>query len=253
MREVKNKIKSVEELESIAKALKKKGNKIIHCHGVFDLLHPGHIKHFESAKKKGDILIVTITQDKHVNKGPGRPVFNQDLRAESVAAIECVDFVAVNQWATAIETIKKIKPDIYVKGSDYANKKDDLTGKINEEEEAVKSVGGMINFTDDITFSSSSLINTYFSSYPQEAREFFAGFKKKYSVEDVIGSLKQAADVKVLVIGDVIIDEYHYCSGIGKTQKDNIIATKYLSQETFPGVFWPRLIISPVFARTWRC
>lgn len=234
-RDIHSKIKSIDELVKITASLKKKDKKVVHCHGVFDLLHPGHIKHFETAKKKGDILVVTITQDEYVNKGPGRPVFNQQLRAETIAAMECVDYVAINEWPTAVETIKKLKPNLYVKGSDYAKKDEDVTGKIYEEEKAVKSVGGFLHFTDEIAFSSSSLINNFFSPYPEEAKDFFIQFKKRYSSQDVVHFLKEAEDIKVLVIGDIIIDEYHYCTGMGKSQKDNMIATKFLNEEVFAG------------------
>jgi rfaE bifunctional protein nucleotidyltransferase chain/domain len=114
------KIKSLDELSDIILALKKDGKTIVQCHGVFDLLHPGHILHFQAAKREGDILVVTVTKDEYVDKGPGRPVFNQRIRTESIAAIQCVDYVALNGWPTAVETIKKLKPDVYVKGSEYA-------------------------------------------------------------------------------------------------------------------------------------
>jgi len=234
-RDIYHKIKTIEELSRILEPLRKRGKKIVHCHGVFDLLHPGHIKHFEAAKEKGDILVVTVTKDAYVNRGPGRPIFNQSLRAESIAAIECVDFVAINEWPTAVETIKKLRPHFYVKGKDYVRKEDDVTGKIYEEEEAIKSVNGVIHFTDEISFSSTSLINTYFAPHPEEAKDFFMRFKKRYTSDDVIGALKEAENVKILVIGDIIIDEYHYCIGMGKTQKDNIIATKFLKEEIFAG------------------
>lgn len=234
-RALSSKIKLLEELEQILEKARKKGKKIVLCHGVFDLLHPGHIKHFQAAKKKGDLLVVTLTRDEYVNKGPGRPIFNQDLRAESLAAFESVDYVAVNDWPTAVETIKKLKPHFYVKGSDYAKKDDDLTGKINEEEEAVKSVGGTLHFTDEVSFSSSSIINSHLSSFPEESRDFFAKFRNNHEAKDVINSLKYVDGIKVLVIGDIIIDEYHYCIGMGKSQKDNIIATKFINEEIFAG------------------
>ncbi|MCK9573827.1 MAG: PfkB family carbohydrate kinase [Candidatus Omnitrophica bacterium] len=229
------KIKTIDELSKTFSAARKRGKKIVHCHGVFDLLHPGHIKHFQAAKKKGDILVVTLTKDEFVNRGPGRPIFGERLRAESIAALECVDFVAINKWLTAVETIKKLKPHFYVKGGEYAKKDDDVTGKIYEEEEAIKSVGGALHFTDEVTFSSTALINAFFSPYPEEAKEFFSSFKKRYTNKNILDSLKSLKDVKVLVIGDIIIDEYHYCSGMGKSQKDNIIATKYNSEEVFAG------------------
>jgi rfaE bifunctional protein nucleotidyltransferase chain/domain len=230
-----SKIKSIDGLSKVLAELRKRGKKVVHCHGVFDLLHPGHIKHFEAAKEKGDILVVTITQDEFVNKGPGRPVFNQQLRAESIAAIGCVDFVAINEWPTAVETIKKLRPHFYVKGKDYADKKDDLTGKIREEEQAVKSIGGFIHFTDEVSFSSTSLINTFLTPYPEEARGFLQKFKKEYPAKDIINLLKKIEDIKILVIGDIIIDEYHYCVGMGKSQKDNILASRFISEETFAG------------------
>ncbi|MDD5465388.1 MAG: PfkB family carbohydrate kinase [Candidatus Omnitrophica bacterium] len=234
-RDPQTKIKTIKELAFILEDLRKNGKKIAHCHGCFDLLHPGHLKHFQAAKKKGDVLVVTLTKDEYVNKGPGRPVFNHHLRADSIAALECVDYVAINDWPTAIETIKILKPHFYVKGSDYADRSNDLTGKIYEEEEAVKSIGGLIHFTDEVSFSSTSLINTFLSPYPQEAKEFFHVFKKKYSAADIISRLKALENLKVLVIGDIIIDEYHYCSGMGKSAKDNIIATKFSNAEVFAG------------------
>src|SRR3989338_1822925 len=185
VRDTHKKIKTIDELAVILASLRKKGRKIVHCHGVFDLLHPGHIKHFEAARKKGDILVVTITKDEYVNKGPGRPIFNQSLRAESIAAIECVDFVAVNDWPTAVETIRKIKPHFYVKGSDYARREDDVTAKISLEEEAVKSVGGDIHFTDEISFSSSTLINTFLNPHPEDVKEFFLKLKSRFTAADI--------------------------------------------------------------------
>ena len=229
------KIKTINELASILEDLRKKGKRIAHCHGCFDLLHPGHLSHFRAAKKKSDVLVVTLTKDEYVNKGPGRPVFNHHLRADSIAALECVDYVAINEWPTAVETIRVLKPHFYIKGSDYADRTADLTEKIYEEEEAVKAVGGMIHFTDEASFSSTSLINAFLSPYPQEAKEFFHIFKKKYSAGDIIGRLKAVQDLKVLVIGDIIIDEYHYCFGMGKSVKDSIIATKFVNEEIFAG------------------
>jgi rfaE bifunctional protein nucleotidyltransferase chain/domain len=235
MRDTYSKIKSIDDLCGIIAKLKGQEKIVVHCHGVFDLLHPGHLKHFEAAKKKGDVLVVTLTPDEFVNRGPGRPIFNQNLRAETIAAIECVDFVAINEWPTAVKTIKKIKPNFYVKGIDYIKKEEDVTGKIFDEEEAIKSVGGAIYFTDEMTFSSSVLINTFMASYPAETKDFLQQFKKRHSPQSIIDHLKSTEDVKVLVVGDIIIDEYHYCIGMGKSQKDNIIATKFLSQEIFAG------------------
>ena len=101
------------------------GKSVVQCHGCFDLLHIGHIRHFTEAKSKGDILVVTVTPDKFVNKGPGRPAFKEHLRLEAIASLDCVDYVALNEWATAEETIEILKPDIYCKGPEYKNSNPD--------------------------------------------------------------------------------------------------------------------------------
>jgi len=116
-RDSQSKISTLDELAVQVRAEKEGGAKIVHCHGVFDLLHIGHIRHFDEAKKMGDILVVTLTPAHLVNKGPGRPVFTESLRAEAIAALNCVDHVAINKWSTAVETINLLAPDFYVKGS----------------------------------------------------------------------------------------------------------------------------------------
>lgn len=143
------------------KKLKRAGKKIVLCHGCFDLMHPGHIKHFQAAKKMGDILVVTVTPDSYVNKGTERPVFNQNLRSECIAALECVDYVAINKWPTSVETLKVLKPDIYAKGQEFENLEDE-TGKIQKEYKVLKELGIQIQFTHEVVFSSTKLINQYF-------------------------------------------------------------------------------------------
>ena len=155
------KILQLQELAERLEELKSLGKKIVHCHGCFDLMHPGHIKHFQTAKNMGDILIVTLTPDKFVDKGSDRPVFSQNLRAESIAALECVGYVAVNKWPTAEETLRFLKPDYYVKGQEFENL-EDKTGKIQKEYEVVEEIGSEIRFTNEIVFSSTELLNKYF-------------------------------------------------------------------------------------------
>ncbi len=230
-----NKIKTPSELSSIVNDLQSQGKTVALCHGVFDLLHPGHIRHLQAAKRQADILLVTITRDEHVAKGPGRPAINHWLRCESIAAIEYVDYVALSDWPTAVETIKAIRPNLYVKGRDYSDPKNDLTGAIVDEERAVLSVGGRIVFTDDVVFSSSNLLNAHFPPYPEDSRRFLASFRNKYSSDDIIQRLKNLQTLRVLVLGDAIIDEYHYCDPLGKSPKENIITTRFISDEAFPG------------------
>jgi len=229
------KILTLDELaEQIAK-LKKQGKTVAQCHGCFDLLHPGHIKHFEAAKQKADIVVVTLTPDRFVNKGPGRPVFTEQLRMESIAAIEAVDYVALNRWPTATETIKMLKPTYYVKGQDYKDKEKDLTKGIYAEEAAVKSVGGELMFTEEIMFSSSKLLNAHFSQHGSKTKEFLDHFKKKWDSDFIINEVEKMNKLRVLVIGDTIIDEYHYCTPVGKSSKSATISSIFIREEVFAG------------------
>jgi len=235
MENIYKKIKTVDELKNIIAGLKKQKKQVAHCHGVFDLVHPGHIRHLSAAKKEGDILVVTITADKFVRRGPGRPIFNENLRAETLAAIGSVDFVAIDHNPTAVNTIKTLRPNVYVKGQEYEKKDKDVTGKIYDEEEAVKSVGGRLAFTYDITFSSSKLINEHLDVCPPETRKYLRMISDKYPIDVISDKLKSAKKLKTLVIGDAIIDQYHYTESMGKSLKEHLVVSKYLSEETFPG------------------
>lgn len=155
------KILEMEELAKKLHGLKSQGKKIVLCHGCFDLMHPGHIKYFQASKKMGDILVVTVSPDIYVDKGDGRPVYNQTLRAESIAALECVDYVAINKWPTAVETLRLLRPHIYVKGQEFENK-DDKTGKLQQEQAVLVEIGAEMRYTHEVVFSSTKLINQYF-------------------------------------------------------------------------------------------
>ena len=208
---------------------------IVLCHGVFDLLHPGHIRHLSEARKLGDRLVVTVTKDQFVNKGPGRPAFTEQLRVESLAALEMVDYVAINDHPTAVEPIRLLKPNVYVKGQDYEDRSGDITRGIYAEEAAVKEYGGRVHFTHDITFSSTNILNSYFGVYPEKARQFLSTFKTRFTAENLLERLQSLKNLKVLLIGDAIVDEYHYCQPLGKSPKETIVSTRYLNEEAFPG------------------
>jgi len=229
------KIKTVESLVKIVTKLKNNGKQIVHCHGVFDILHLGHIRHLNLAKKEGDALIVTVTRDKYVKRGPGRPVFNEHLRAETLASLAVTDYVSVIDSDTATDFIKKVKPDVYVKGVDYKDRRKDLTGKIYEEEDAIESAGGRLVFTDDITFSSTELINNHFDVYPPRTVKYLKAIAKRYSIDQIINSLQALKELRALVIGDAIIDEYHYCSPMGKSSKEHLVVNRFESEEMFAG------------------
>lgn len=230
-----NKIVELDELAQILDSARNDRKKIVHCHGVFDLLHIGHIRHFEKAKQFGDLLVITVTPDRFVNKGPHRPAFAEVLRAEALAALACVDYVSINKWPTAVETIRLLRPTYYVKGQDYRDSEKDHTGGILLEEETIRSVGGEIVFTDEVSFSSSKLINQHLSVFPKEVNEYLEQFGKRYSSQDVIRHINELRTLKALAIGEAIIDEYQYCEAIGKSSKEPMLAVKRLSTESFAG------------------
>lgn len=229
------KVISLEALAERSGKLSKQGKRIVLCHGTFDLMHTGHIRYLQRAKKEGDILLVTVTADEYVNKGPGRPIFNEHLRAENLAALECVDFVAINHAVTAVEALHKIQPNVYVKGSEYRSHGNDVTGNISREQEAVEAYGGEVFYTDEITFSSSSLLNEHFGVFSPETKSFLERFREKWPESEIHRMLGSLEDLNVLVVGDAIVDQYHYVSPLGQTGKGNVLAVQYDTEEQFAG------------------
>jgi rfaE bifunctional protein nucleotidyltransferase chain/domain len=159
------KVVDVQELARRVAAHKAAGRRVVHCHGCFDLMHPGHIKYFQAARRMGDVLVVTLSADRFVDKGAGRPVFSEDLRAQSIAALACVDSVAVNPWPTAVETLRLVRPDVYVKGQEFEQLVD-KTGKLQQEHAVATELGIEFAFTHEIVFSSTKLLNAYFRQTP---------------------------------------------------------------------------------------
>ncbi len=235
LRQARDKIKSISELASLTDQARADGKTVALAHGVFDLIHMGHVRHLEAARKQGDILIVTLTADQFVNKGPDRPIFSELLRAEMIAALEYVDWVGINLNPSAEPVIDAIKPNAYVKGSDYQNPSDDITGKIDSERDIVERHGGTIIFTDDITFSSSSLINSYLSAYSPELRAHLGKLKADGGFALLSDALNSIKNLKVLLIGDTIIDEYQYVVPQGKSPKENMISARFEDKEMFAG------------------
>jgi rfaE bifunctional protein nucleotidyltransferase chain/domain len=226
------------DLDSLSRrcaALQSKGQKIVLCHGVFDLLHVGHIRHLRSAKAFGDILVVTITDDPYVNKGPDRPAFPSELRAEFLASLEFVDYVGVVDDGSALPAIRAVKPAFYVKGDEYADSAGDITGKIQIEQDLVESLGGELVFTHDIKFSSSNLLNRHFAGRDVAAKAYLESKRDSGLEKRITDCLEQIAKLKVVIVGETIIDRYTYVAPMGKAAKENIIATLYRDEEKFAG------------------
>ncbi len=229
------KLMTADELADILECHRSDEKKIVHCHGVFDLLHIGHIRHFEQANQMGDILVVTITSDQYVDKGPHRPAFTETLRAEAIASLNCVDYVTVNDSSTAEEILRLLRPNVFVKGSEFKNTDSDMTGRIAKEELVVQEIGAKLAFTEDIVFSSTNLINRYLSNLPKEIDQYLELFRQRYHLKDILNLLEGISQLDVFVVGDTIIDEYQYCDVIGKSSKDPALAMKYQSYDRFAG------------------
>lgn len=228
-------VKPLDTLKRIVAHYKAQGQRVVHCHGVFDLLHIGHIRHLQSAREQGDILVVTVTPDRYVNKGPDRPAFHEELRAEALAALDMVDYAAINLWPQAVETIAMLEPSVYVKGSDYEDAAQDTTGGIVLERDAIEAVGGRLHFTHEIQFSSSALINRYLSPLAPDVRKYLAEFGQRHSMRALRERFDALRNLNVLVIGETIIDEYHYCKTMGKSGKEPVLAARFERGETFAG------------------
>jgi len=230
---MKNKIYTLENFNKNKKLFNKK--KIVLCHGVFDLMHIGHIKHFEEAKSYGEILIVSLTSDKYVNKGPNRPAFNEHNRAATLASLKIIDYVLINDNLSSIPVIKKVKPDYYCKGPDYKNFKDDITGKIKNEAKAIREVGGKIVYTDAVTFSSSKLINSYSNELSKDQKVKLEKLKKEMPLKKIKDEIINFKDIKILIIGEIIIDEYNFCEAIGKSGKEPTLVLRDIYKEVYSG------------------
>ena len=227
-----DKITTIHELSETVGSLRANSSRIVHCHGVFDLLHIGHIRYLQNARQLGDALVVTVTPDRFVNKGPHRPAFADQLRASALAALDCVDYVAVNEWPTAAETIELLKPDVFAKGAEFRDRK---TPELEREEAAAASAGTRVEYIEDITSSSSHLINNYLGLFSEDVEQYLRQLKQSFSADDILRHLDAARSLKILVVGEAIIDEYYECQTIGKSEKAPIVAAQYQSHERFAG------------------
>ena len=237
-KDIKKKIKDLASIKTISLVLKKKNKKIVLCHGDFDLLHTGHLNYFLEAKKNGEILIVSVTSAKFINKGPGRPINDDYQRIFFLANLEIIDFVILSNDFNSVNVIKAIKPDYYIKGNDYyLNKKNIYYSKNLElEKKSTEKYGGKLLFTRNQTRSSSSIINN--NLLDKDVIDKIKKIKNYYNYEEFLEDIEILKKLKILVIGETIIDEYIYTSPLGKPSKENIIATEYFDKKVnLGGIF----------------
>jgi rfaE bifunctional protein kinase chain/domain/rfaE bifunctional protein nucleotidyltransferase chain/domain len=213
---------------------RQQGKMVVHCHGCFDIVHPGHIHHLQFAKSQGDILIVTVSADPAVNKGTSRPLIPDDLRAASLAALECVDWVCVNDEPTAVQLLEKLRPDIYIKGREYETNNDP---RFLAEKDAVIAYGGRVVFSSgDVIYSSTALIDQL------EDREIFdrekvRRFQDRFNLtpSHLHNLAAQFHNLRVLVVGDYILDRYHFCDAAGVAGEAPMMTLRSLAAHDYDG------------------
>jgi rfaE bifunctional protein kinase chain/domain len=229
----KHKIKTPLEIKEIIGEIPR-DRKVIMCHGVFDIVHPGHIRHLMYAKGKAPILVASITADHFINKGTYRPHVPQDLRAVNLAAFEIVDYVVIDEFQTPINNLKIIQPDLFAKGYEYSPNVESFA-KTKEEIQVVREYGGEVIFTPgDIVYSSSNLINL---SPPELKIEKLMMLMSRNSItfDDLNDALDKFKEFNVHVIGDTIIDSYTNCEMIGGQTKTPTMSVKFESKKDVLG------------------
>lgn len=229
------KILTLDRLIQKVKHLQNEGKVVVQSHGVFDLIHPGIITHLNSAKEQGDILIVTVIKDKDVRRGPSRPVFPEQFRVENVASLEQVDYACLVDDEIPFECVKKINPDIFAKGQSIKERDQKIHNRIFEEEKELYLGKCRIFETGGFSFSSTQIINSFLDIYPEDTKQFLREFSKKYAFGDIVAHINSLRDLRVLLIGDGIIDEYHYCQPMGRSAKAPLVVHNYLYHEVFTG------------------
>jgi rfaE bifunctional protein kinase chain/domain/rfaE bifunctional protein nucleotidyltransferase chain/domain len=211
-----------------------RSEKIVMCHGTFDLVHPGHLRHLAFAKSRADKLVVSLTADKFVHKANNRPYVPEDLRALNLASLELVDFVVIDDNAEPIELIKKVQPEYFVKGFEYSGA-ESMPAKTKAEKEIVESYGGEIVFSPgDFVLSSSAVIE---NDPPNIAIEKLMVLMQAENInfDDLRNSLSGLENLSVEIVGDLIVDSLTTASIIGGHRKTPTPSVRVEKFEKFVG------------------
>jgi rfaE bifunctional protein kinase chain/domain len=226
------KLKTVAELREIVGPFPR-AEKIIMCHGVFDVVHPGHIRHLAYAKSKADKLIASITADTHIKKGVYRPHVPERLRALNLAAFEMVDFVLIDENAKPLDNLAALEPDYFAKGFEYTG--GGLPPATQEEVDLVEAYGGQMIFTPgDVVYSSSHLIDL--AAPDIQIEKLLTLFHVHgISFDDLRKALDKMKGFRAHIIGDTIVDSYTRTVLIGGQTKTPTFSVRYLDQEDYVG------------------
>ena len=210
--------------------------KTVLAHGCFDLLHAGHLAYFQAAKGLGDRLVVSVTADEYVNKGPGRPCFPLALRMQMLKELIIVDNVVTSCHPTAVEVIHQVRPAVYVKGPDYIGVD---TPDLRAEIDAVRAVGGEFVCLDLPAHSSSSLANRFFVEWSDEQRSALESIKALGGMDAIRGALDKAQkEVQAVVVGECIQDVYRFVRPEGISSKSPTLSARFVREETYKGGSW---------------
>tara|TARA_Y100000816_G_scaffold292453_1_gene287812 strand:+ start:2808 stop:4310 length:1503 start_codon:yes stop_codon:yes gene_type:complete len=209
-----------------------KNKKVVLVGGVFDLVHIGHVDYLNEASKLGDILIVALTHNKYVNKGPFRPYFNTSQRAEFLSNLKTVDYIIINNEVSPKRIISSLKPAYYVKGPDYKDQNQDFTKNIIQEKKLIKKFGGLFKTTKGRQFSSSKILNQESDILNKDAKIFLRKINKEKLFSKFLSQLHKIKDSKIVLFGEAILDEFTYVETRGKSQKSNILSTAFRDKET---------------------
>jgi rfaE bifunctional protein kinase chain/domain/rfaE bifunctional protein nucleotidyltransferase chain/domain len=210
------------------------GKTVVHCHGCFDIVHPGHVHHLEYARSLGDMLVVTVSSDTHVAKGVNRPLIPDDLRARNLAALQAVDVVYVNPNPTSVELLEQLAPDIYVKGREYENSADP---RFHRERDTVIRKGGRVVFSGgDVVYSSTALINTLSQTDAFED-EKLRRFRERYEItaQSLSNLVHRFRDLKIVVVGDYMLDRYHFCEALGIAGEAPVMSLRSVNRAEYDG------------------
>lgn len=216
--------------------LKAEGKTIALCDGFFNILHIGHIRYLKQAKNICDVVIVSVVADENLDAQTRlSDYYHEKDRAAALAELPYVDFVIVNPYPTLSALVKELKPNTLVEGPESnsnGSKPQRLTDF--EKDELRRYAIDVIKVKEDEMVSTVQ-INRYIRSLPLDIRTYLDQFKKRFNKPTIVNTIKRMKDQNVLVIGDTIIDEYQYCTGIGKSSKDPTLAIKYESHDVFAG------------------
>ena len=229
-----DKILSLDALLRAREAARAAGRRVVHCHGCFDIVHPGHIRHLRQAKALGDVLLVSITGDAAMKKGTGRPLIPEELRAENLAALDFVDWVHVEPQPTAAKLLERVAPDVYVKGREYESNSDP---RFRAEREAVERRGGRVVFSSgDVVFSSTALIAAMESSVDPTHTALSALLEhRELEANALMTRVASFRGKRVLVVGETIIDTYVLCDRPDIAGEGPIMTLRPLERRHFDG------------------